>query len=103
MNNRQYAEIASNGDTEWVSLRGGGMVSVDCVDPTTGESMAWGGASAALLYSPDKKQRCAVSDDSGDVIGTDGFCRKMDSIDGFVAIGVSSYSTGKFQICVVSQ
>lgn len=98
MNENAYADISANGDTDWVSLRGGAMVSVDCVDGN-GDSTSFGGATVTLLYSPDAKMRCTVSDSSGDVTGTDGFCRNMENLCGFVAINVASYSSGKFRIC----
>jgi len=97
---RSYADLEANGDSEWVNLREGGMVSVDCVDSSTGLSTSWGGASAALLFSPDTKMRCAVSDESGAVTGTDGYVRDLRGMSGFVAIAVTSYSDNKFRICV---
>jgi len=98
MSDNQYADLAEDGDSEWVSLRGGSMVSVDCVD-SNGVSTAWGGATVALLYSPDARMRCAANDVNGDITGTDGFCRNMDGVYGFVAIAVSSYGGGTFRIC----
>lgn len=101
MSDLMFKEISANGDSEWLSLgQGGGIVSVDCVDPTTNLSTGWGGATASLLYSPDARMRTAVSDVDGDVSGTDGFSRVI-PYTGFVAISVSGYTAGKFKIAVI--
>ena len=101
MNERVYADLTANGTSDWVSLRGGGFVSVDCVNVTTGETASFDGATATLVYSPVEKMVCAVRNSALTAItGTDGFCWDMPETDGFVAIVVSSYSSGKFRICV---
>lgn len=102
MNERVYADLTANGTSEWVPLRGGAMVSVDCVDVSTGATASFGGATAALLYSPDEKMVCSVRgrDFANVVTGTDGYCFNMNDTEGFVAIVVSSYSAGKFRLCV---
>jgi hypothetical protein len=100
MSDFAFKDISANGTSGWVTLgQDGGVVSVDCVDPVTNESMSWGGATAALLYSPDTRMKTAVSDESGAVSGTDGYSRIL-PYPGFVAIEVTNYSAGKFRISV---
>jgi hypothetical protein len=96
---QNYATIAADGDSPWVPVGdNGGVISVDCVNDN-GDSADWGGASAALLYSPDGKMRCAAKENGVAITGTDGFSYET-SRGGFVAIAVSDYSSGTFKVVV---